>query len=77
MGVIPSANLRVESVEAEGGMQVALVKASTSFRMKKRGKVPPRLETLSVVSLVWTVEDEGDGGERRYSSEGGSQEERA
>ena len=29
-----------------GGVQVACVKASTSFRMKKRGKVPPRLETL-------------------------------
>lgn len=30
----------------EGGVQVATVKASTSLRMKKRGKVPPRLETL-------------------------------
>lgn len=30
----------------EGGAQVATVKASTSLRMKKRGKVPPRLETL-------------------------------
>ena len=30
----------------EGGAQVAWVNRSTSFRMKKRGKVPPRLETL-------------------------------
>lgn len=29
-----------------GGMQVATVKRSTSLRMKKRGKVPPKLETL-------------------------------
>ncbi len=29
-----------------GGVQVATVKRSTSLRMKKRGKVPPRLETL-------------------------------
>lgn len=29
-----------------GGMQVAVVKKSTSLRTKKRGKVPPRLETL-------------------------------
>ena len=35
------------NVEGEvGGVQVAMVKASTSLRMKKRGKVPPRLETL-------------------------------
>ncbi len=27
-------------------MQVATVNASTSLRMKKRGKVPPRLDTL-------------------------------
>jgi len=32
--------------EEEGGMQVATVKKSTSLRTKKRGKVPPRLETL-------------------------------
>lgn len=32
----------------EGGRQVALVKASTKRRTKKRGKVPPRLETLGV-----------------------------
>ncbi len=31
---------------APGGMQVARVKKSTKRRMKKRGKVPPRLETL-------------------------------
>ena len=30
----------------DGGMHVAMVKTSTSLRMKKRGKVPPRLETL-------------------------------
>lgn len=29
-----------------GGMHVATLKASTSLRMKKRGKVPPRLDTL-------------------------------
>lgn len=29
-----------------GGMQVATVKKSTSLRTKKRGKVPPKLETL-------------------------------
>ena len=29
-----------------GGRQVAFVKKSTSLRMKKRGNVPPRLETL-------------------------------
>jgi hypothetical protein len=28
-------------------MQVATVKKSTSFRTKKRGNVPPRLDTLS------------------------------
>ena len=32
--------------EGGGGMQEATVKASTSLRTKKRGKVPPRLETL-------------------------------
>jgi hypothetical protein len=30
----------------EGGEQVAWVKRSTALRTKKRGKVPPRLETL-------------------------------
>ena len=30
----------------EGGMQVAVVKASTNLRTKKRGNVPPRLLTL-------------------------------
>lgn len=30
----------------DGGWQVATVKASTSLRTKKRGKVPPRLDTL-------------------------------
>jgi len=33
----------------EGGMQDATVKASTSFRTKKRGKVPPRFETLGLL----------------------------
>jgi len=32
--------------ESEGGWHVAIVKKSTSLRTKKRGKVPPRLETL-------------------------------
>ena len=43
-----SGPLRLEGrvVPAGGGMQVADVKRSTSLRMKKRGKVPPRLETL-------------------------------
>lgn len=31
---------------AAGGTHVATVKVSTSLRTKKRGKVPPRLETL-------------------------------
>lgn len=30
-------------------MQDATVKASTSLRTKKRGKVPPRLETLGII----------------------------
>ena len=33
-------------------MQVASVKRSTSLRMKNLGKVPPRLETLPVVSAT-------------------------
>jgi hypothetical protein len=32
--------------DEEGGIQVAEVKKSTALRTKKRGKVPPRLETL-------------------------------
>jgi len=32
---------------ADGAMHVATVKRSTSLRMKKRGKVPPRLEALN------------------------------
>ncbi len=32
--------------DGKGGWQVAIVKKSTSLRTKKRGKVPPRLETL-------------------------------
>src|SRR5271170_5691809 len=35
-----------------GGLQVASVKRSTSLRMKNLGKVPPRLETLPVVSAT-------------------------
>lgn len=30
----------------EGGVHVAEVNMSTNLRMKKRGNVPPRLETL-------------------------------
>lgn len=29
-----------------GGLQVAMVNASTSLKMKNLGKVPPRLDTL-------------------------------
>ena len=38
--------------EDEGGVQVATVKVSTNLRMKKRGKVPPRLETLFIASVT-------------------------
>lgn len=34
------------------GWHVATVKVSTSFRMKKRGKVPPRLETLRLSQYI-------------------------
>jgi hypothetical protein len=34
-----------------GGRQVAFVNASTKRRTKKRGKVPPRLETLVMLSV--------------------------
>jgi hypothetical protein len=44
-GVVIRGNLRSEG-GVRGGLQVAMVKTSTSFRIKKRGKVPPRLETL-------------------------------
>ena len=40
------------SVPGSGGIQVATVNMSTSFRMKKRGNVPPRLDTLGDVSDV-------------------------
>jgi hypothetical protein len=42
----------------DGGMQVATVRASTSFRIKKRGKVPPRLATLRT-ELVMIEERKG------------------
>lgn len=40
-----------------GGRQVATVKRSTSLRMKKRGNVPPRLDTLenSQYAIEWRV----------------------
>jgi len=44
ISVAPSLSFGLES--GSGGRQVATVKASTSLRTKKRGKVPPRLETL-------------------------------
>jgi hypothetical protein len=41
---------RLESLRSGGGVrggwQVALVKASTKRKMKKRGKVPPRFDIL-------------------------------
>lgn len=37
--------VRVLGVEV-GGLQVAIVNASTSLKMKNFGKVPPRLDTL-------------------------------
>lgn len=37
--------VRVFGVEV-GGLQVAIVNASTSLKMKNFGKVPPRLDTL-------------------------------
>ena len=43
MGVLPAFK---SFAGREGGWQVATVKRSTSLRIKKRGKVPPRLETL-------------------------------
>lgn len=41
-----------------GGLQVAVVKKSTRRRIKKRGKVPPRLQTL--VLLVCGDQTEGN-----------------
>ena len=35
------------SGEGVGARQFAPVRASTSFRTKKRGKVPPRFDTLN------------------------------
>lgn len=37
--------VRVLGVEV-GGLQMAIVNASTSLKMKNFGKVPPRLDTL-------------------------------
>lgn len=47
---------RSASGAVSGGLQVASVKASTSLRTKKRGKVPPRLDTLEVISSILGVE---------------------
>lgn len=44
-GVVIKEGLRSEG-GVRGGLHVAMVKTSTSFRIKKRGNVPPRLETL-------------------------------
>jgi len=41
-----SVNAGVADLVSVGGMQVAEVNWSTSLRTKKRGKVPPRLQTL-------------------------------
>ena len=38
--------LRSKRFGVVGGMQFATVNMSTNFNTKKRGKVPPRLETL-------------------------------
>ena len=60
MAVAGSFRSREERTEAEGGMQVARVKVSTSLRMKKRGKVPPRLETLwMTLESDWVDVDNG------------------
>ena len=40
---------------SDGGIQVATVKASTNFRMKYLGKVPPRLLTLCCEKLAGYV----------------------
>lgn len=36
---------------SSGGLQVATVKTSTSLRTKNLGKVPPRLDTLSILCI--------------------------
>lgn len=50
-GAVMRGLLRVVGSEGgfRGGLQVAIVKVSTSLRMKKRGKVPPRLEALNML----------------------------
>lgn len=45
-----------------GGWHVATVKYSTNLRMKKRGKVPPRLETLFWVLVVAFAKEKGKSG---------------
>ena len=47
-GEVMGVPLRVEESvgSGEAGRHVATVNTSTSLRMKNRGKVPPRLETL-------------------------------
>lgn len=48
-GEVTGATSECDALKAAGsvgGIQSATVKKSTSFRMKKRGKVPPRFETL-------------------------------
>ena len=52
-GAVMRGPLREEASEggSAGELQVAIVKVSTSLRMKKRGKVPPRLETLFMLVL--------------------------
>ena len=41
-------------------MQEATVKASTSLRTKKRGNVPPRLETLFMLVVLQRGRMEGN-----------------
>lgn len=48
MRVAPSFREGFSDMEEVQGWHVATVKVSTSFRMGKRGKVPPRLETLGL-----------------------------
>ena len=48
MSVAPSLTFGFFSVD---GVHVASVKMSTSFKMKNRGNVPPRFETLRAGQL--------------------------
>ena len=46
-GDVTRVSFRVDgSGDVVGGLHVAVVKKSTRRRIKKRGKVPPRLQTL-------------------------------